>query len=92
MISVPHIGLGGELDEQFRCSRARCSDTALWAIQWRNPKIHTPERKKTWLACEPHLITLRDFLEARSFPLEVISVDALIAQAQESESDRDIAQ
>lgn len=85
MITVPQIGLGGELDERFRCSRARCSDTAQWAIQWRNPKIHTPDRRKTWLACEPHLAVLREFLEARSFPLEVISVVDLPAPTPESE-------
>jgi hypothetical protein len=38
---------------------------------WRNPRIHTGEKRKTWLACDEHVEVLRDFLAARAFPLEV---------------------
>ena len=34
---------------------------------WNNPKIHTPDRRKVWLACEEHEETLRAFLSARDF-------------------------
>ncbi|MCW2287756.1 hypothetical protein [Leucobacter luti] len=76
-IGVPTVTLGRAPEHQFSCSRAGCRDEALWAIRWRNPKIHTADRRKTWLACEPHLETLREFLAARDFPLEVESVATL---------------
>lgn len=53
------------------CSRAACTADAAWRIDWRNPRIHTGERFKTWLACDEHIDYLRDFLAAREFPLEV---------------------
>ncbi|MBN9612539.1 MAG: hypothetical protein J0H64_03595 [Actinobacteria bacterium] len=59
------------------CSRAGCRSEAHWAILWRNPKIHTVERRKTWLACKDHLDYLREFLAARSFPLSVMTVSEL---------------
>jgi hypothetical protein len=39
---------------------------------WNNPKLHTPERRKTWLACETHRSTLGDFLGARGFLRDVV--------------------
>jgi len=57
------------------CSRAACTATATWRIDWRNPKIHTGDRGKTWLACDEHVAYLRDFLEARSFPVSVAAFD-----------------
>lgn len=51
------------------CSRAGCRETALWRIEWRNPKIHTPERRKVWVACDEHHVFLRDYLAARDFPV-----------------------
>ncbi|MBL3700284.1 hypothetical protein D3228_11610 [Leucobacter luti] len=69
--------LGQAPQHRFSCSRAGCRDAADWAILWRNPKIHTADRRKTWLACEPHLETLREFLAARDFPLEVRPVSDL---------------
>lgn len=53
------------------CSRAGCRLDATAAIRWRNPRIHTGDRAKTWLACDEHVDHLRDFLDARGFPLEV---------------------
>jgi hypothetical protein len=72
--------MGSAPQLQHACSRAGCDDEASWAIQWRNPKIHDATRRKTWLACEAHRGYLVDFLEARSFPLEVIAVSELITQ------------
>lgn len=66
--------LGGATPERYLCSRASCSKQAQHAIRWQNPRIHTGDRKKTWLACDEHLQYLRDFLESRSFPLQVISI------------------
>ncbi len=53
------------------CSRAGCRATALWQVVWRNPRIHTPERRKVWLACDEHVAYLREFLAARDFPVAV---------------------
>ncbi len=41
--------------------------TATFAVIWNNPKIHSPEREKTWLACDEHRQWLADFLDARGF-------------------------
>lgn len=53
------------------CSRAGCRAVATWRIDWRNPRIHGGERRKTWIACDDHVETLRAFLAAREFPLSV---------------------
>lgn len=59
------------------CSRKACHATAHWAVLWNNPKLHTPERRKKWLACEDHRETLESFLAARSFLVETIPVEEL---------------
>jgi hypothetical protein len=69
------IGLGATPDERT-CSRAGCTATALWRIDWRNPRIHTGDRSKTWLACDEHVDYLREFLAAREFPQSVEAMDA----------------
>jgi len=53
------------------CSRAGCRAPATAQIVWRNPRIHPPERRKIWLACDEHAGYLRDFLAARDFPVHV---------------------
>lgn len=50
-----------------KCSRAGCTALATHHIDWRNPKIHTKDRVKTWLACDEHLSYLVDYLETRGF-------------------------
>ena len=62
------IGLGAEPDGLI-CSRAGCLEDAAWRIEWRNPKIHTEDRVKVWLACDEHVDYLAEFLLARSFPV-----------------------
>jgi len=49
------------------CSARGCTTTATWALLWNNPKLHTPDRRKTWLACDEHRQSLADFLTARGF-------------------------
>lgn len=66
--------LGGTLPREA-CSRAACNADATWRIDWRNPRIHTAERFKTWLACDEHVEYLRDFLAAREFPVAVNTID-----------------
>ncbi|QDQ98956.1 hypothetical protein FO059_02415 [Tomitella fengzijianii] len=53
------------------CSARGCRATALWAVVWNNPRIHTPDREKIWAACDEHRTTLADFLSARSMLLRV---------------------
>lgn len=58
-------------DEQLSCSSKGCSQVAGYAVVWNNPKVHTPEREKTWLACEQHRDFLSDFVDRRGFLLRV---------------------
>jgi hypothetical protein len=57
------------------CSAKGCPQPALWALRWNNPKLHTPDRRKVWLACEAHKGSLSDFLGARGFLLGVVKAD-----------------
>jgi hypothetical protein len=36
-------------------------------VVWNNPKLHTPDREKTWLACDEHRDHLAGFLDLRGF-------------------------
>ena len=49
------------------------SAPAVWALLWNNPKLHTPERRKIWLACDEHRQSLGDFLGARGFLEDVVA-------------------
>jgi hypothetical protein len=71
---APMIGFGSGSEGQT-CSRASCSNPAGWNINWRNPRIHGPERVKIWLACDEHRDYLHDYLEARDFPVVVTALD-----------------
>lgn len=53
------------------CSAKGCREQAVWALRWNNPKLHTADRRKTWLACEDHRSHLGDFLDRRGFLREV---------------------
>lgn len=59
-----------------QCSRKGCRADALWALRWNNPRLHTPERRKTWLACGEHRGWLTDYLDARGFFREALRLDA----------------
>lgn len=61
----------GALDSDL-CSAKGCQDSGSWELQWNNPKIHTPDRRKIWLACETHKQSLSDFLGARGFLKDVV--------------------
>ncbi|MBA8816217.1 hypothetical protein FHX48_001290 [Microbacterium halimionae] len=62
------------------CSRAGCREAATSRIDWRNPRIHDAERRKTWVACGEHVLFLRDYLSSRGFPVEA---QALVSSAEE---------
>jgi hypothetical protein len=71
----------GETPGALTCSRAGCREGASWRIDWRNPRIHTDGRVKTWLACDTHVDYLREFLGARDFPMTLASVSPADAAA-----------
>lgn len=60
--------------DDLTCSAKGCTAAAAWALRWNNPKIHTPERRKAWLACEDHKASLTDFLGARNFLRETETI------------------
>jgi hypothetical protein len=55
------------MNQPLTCSAKGCQADADWALRWNNPKIHTPDRRKAWLACSAHRDSLTDFLSARGF-------------------------
>ncbi|MDT9592421.1 hypothetical protein RDV89_05045 [Nocardioides zeae] len=57
------------------CSARGCRLPALWALRWNNPRLHTPERRKVWLACDEHRASLSDHLAARGFLRDVVAYD-----------------
>lgn len=58
------------------CSAKGCREAAAWELRWNNPRLHTEERRKVWLACDEHREHLEQFLGARSFLREVVPVGA----------------
>lgn len=59
------------------CSARGCRRNAAWALRWNNPKLHTPERRKTWLACDEHRDSLGEHLAVRGFLRETVPVTDL---------------
>lgn len=69
MSSFPRAGVDGASSPT--CSRAGCPRAATFNVNWRNPRIHGPDRVKVWLACDEHRDYLHDYLHARDFPVRV---------------------
>jgi hypothetical protein len=67
-------------DDQLVCSARGCRARAVWALRWNNPKLHTPERRKVWLACDPHRAELERFLDLRGFLRSVDRVAGLTGE------------
>ena len=63
------------------CSAKGCTADAVWDLGWNNPKLHTPDRRKVWLACEDHKTSLGEFLSIRGFLVETVPADAIPATA-----------
>lgn len=59
------------------CSAKGCRADAAYGLLWNNPKLHTPDRRKTWLACEEHLAHLTEFLSMRGFLRDTVPVGEL---------------
>jgi hypothetical protein len=58
-------------DDELRCSAKGCRRPATYRLRWNNPKLHTPDRRKTWLACDDHRESLAAFLDVRGFLRDV---------------------
>lgn len=59
------------------CSARGCRSAAVWGLRWNNPRLHPPERRKVWLACDEHRATLADHLAVRGFLRETVPVAEL---------------
>ena len=57
----------GSTPQELVCSAKGCQAPASWTLLWNNPKLHTADRRKQWLACEEHRESLGAFLDARGF-------------------------
>jgi hypothetical protein len=62
------------LPDLLLCSAKDCRAPATFDLGWNNPKIHTPERRKHWLACPEHRDSLSAFLSARGFLRDVTAL------------------
>jgi hypothetical protein len=56
-----------QMSDPVVCSARGCRAPASYVLVWNNPKVHAPEREKTWVACEEHRQSLADFLDLRGF-------------------------
>lgn len=65
--------------DALACSARGCRAGATWGLLWNNPRIHTPDRRKVWLACDAHREHLEHFLGARGFHRDTVAVDGLAA-------------
>ena len=53
--------------EEVVCSAKGCRAAARHVLVWNNPRLHAPEREKTWVACDEHEPTLGQHLDVRGF-------------------------
>lgn len=61
---------------ELTCSAKGCTAPAAVEVRWNNPKLHTPDRRKVWLACPEHDGSLKSFLSARGFWRETVPLGA----------------
>jgi hypothetical protein len=83
-MSIFDLAGGNSVAPEALCSRKGCRSRASWQLLWNNPRIHTPERRKTWLACAEHRGWLEDYLQTRglwkeTFPLEDVGSEYPLA-------------
>lgn len=59
--------LGGSEPDTVVCSAKGCRAPARHVLVWNNPKVHAPDREKTWVACDDHRASLSEHLDVRGF-------------------------
>ncbi|OZB50388.1 MAG: hypothetical protein B7X40_02470 [Cellulomonas sp. 14-74-6] len=64
------------------CSGRGCRRPAAWGLLWNNPRLHTPDRRKVWLACDEHRGSLSEYLQVRAFLRDVVPVGELVRSDQ----------
>jgi hypothetical protein len=57
-----------------KCSRNGCEDIATEFIDWRNPKVHSRDRVKTWASCDAHHDYFVSYLTIRGFYLGIRAI------------------
>ena len=62
-----------------KCSRAGCNSPAEVNVNWRNPRIHSLDRVKVWLACGEHREFLESYLITRGFPVVVTPLGEVVS-------------
>lgn len=70
-------GTSRPTDGEVICSAKGCRTDAAFALLWNNPKLHTPQRRKVWLACDEHAGSLSDFLSRKGFLKDRIPVSEI---------------
>jgi hypothetical protein len=75
------IGFG---ETDARCSATGCRAVPAFRVNWRNPRIHSTERVKVWLACAEHRDQLEAYLATRGFPVAVTGIDEPLERIPES--------
>ncbi|MDH6117414.1 hypothetical protein [Kitasatospora sp. GAS204B] len=93
-MSIDFFGAAGGApdgpDGPPKCSAKGCKAAAEWVLVWNNPKLHTPDRRKTWLACGEHREHLSQFLSVRGFLRETVALaDRPQQQARDQAQDQD---
>lgn len=63
--------------DELMCSARGCRNLAAWGLRWNNPTVHTPERRKVWLACSDHREHLEQYLGSRGFHRDTVAVGDL---------------
>lgn len=53
-------------------------------LEWRNPRLHSVDRRKHWATCDSHKDSLSGFLTSRNFPCRILTMDEYIARATET--------
>ncbi len=72
-------GYTRRVTDERTCSAKGCRQPATYQLVWNNPKLHTADRRKIWLACDEHRASLADFLDRRGFLRETVPLPAGLA-------------
>jgi len=74
---VDLLGPRPDAVDELVCSARGCRAEATWGLLWNNPRLHTPERRKVWLACDDHRTHLEQFLATRDLLRSTAPVTSL---------------
>ena len=74
--------IGSEGPDELQCSRNGCRNPATVNVNWRNPRLHSPERVKVWLACDEHRVFFLDYFENRGFPVSITPLGVAVESVE----------